>query len=51
LNDVQLNKLGDGYVGSATCTGDAGAKLAAVVNELGTGGGDQFLVYEAINTN
>lgn len=51
LNDVQLNKIADSYVGGATCTGDAGAKLAAVVNELGTGGGDQFLVYEAINTN
>ncbi len=51
LNDVQQNKMADGYVGSAICTGDAGAKLAAVVNELGTGSGDQFLVYEAINTN
>jgi hypothetical protein len=50
LNDVQDGKLGAGYVGSATCTGGAGAKLAAVVNELGSGGGDQFLVYEAINT-
>lgn len=51
LNDVQLDKISNGYVGSATCTGDAGAKLAGVVNELGTGSGDQFLVYEAINTN
>lgn len=35
------------YVGGATCTADkADAKIVAVVNEAGTGTGDQLLVYE-----
>ena len=48
LNDIQLNQLGDKYVGSATCTGGAGAKLVAVVNELKSGTDDNFLVYEGV---
>lgn len=53
LTDVQLNQLGNGYVGSATCTGGAGSKLAGVVNELNNDPppSDKFLVYEAISTN
>lgn len=48
--DVQFNKLGAKYVGSATCTAGAGGKIIAIVNELGTTPGvDHFLVYEAIN--
>lgn len=51
LNDIQNNKIADGYVGSGRCTAsDANAKLVAVVNELNqTAGGDQFLVYEGVN--
>lgn len=50
VTDIQLNKIADSYVGAATCTGDAGAKIVAVVNQLGSAGGaDQFLVYEGIN--
>lgn len=48
MNDVQLNQMANGYVGSATCTGGAGSKLAGVVNEV-AGTGDTFLVYEALN--
>jgi hypothetical protein len=37
------------YVGSATVTGPAGAKLFAIVNELGATGGDQLLTYSGFN--
>jgi len=37
-----------GYVGSATCTGAAGSRLIAVVNEVG-GAGDALLTYEGFN--
>lgn len=48
LTDVQADKLADKYVGSATCTGSSGAKLVAIVNELGPNSTiDQLLVYEA----
>ena len=51
LNDVQLNQLSDGYVGSARCEAtEATAKIVAVVNQVNpTGGGDQFLVYEGVS--
>jgi len=50
LTDIQKDKIADSYVGAATCTGDAGAKIVAVVNQLGSNGAaDQFLVYEGIN--
>jgi hypothetical protein len=50
LTDLQVNKLADGYVGSATCTAGAGGAIVGVVNELGPSGtADQLLVYEAIS--
>lgn len=51
LTDIQLNQLGNGYVGSATCTASGGdAKIVAIVNELkATTVGDTFLVYEGTN--
>jgi len=50
LTDLQNGKISDTYNGAATCTGDAGSKLVAVVNQLGSNGAaDQFLVYEGIN--
>jgi hypothetical protein len=49
LNDIQNNKLGSGYVGSATCTAASGGQIVAVVNEVGpSGSADQLLVYEGI---
>lgn len=50
LTDIQNNQIADSYVGAATCVGDAGAQIVAVVNQLGPDGSkDQFLVYEGIN--
>jgi hypothetical protein len=49
LNDVQNNKIGDTYVGSGTCVGDAGSKLVGVVNEVSSASGDTLLVYEALS--
>jgi len=51
LNDIQLNKIANGYVGSATCTAaNTGVKLVGVANQLGPGAAyDRFLVYEGIN--
>jgi hypothetical protein len=47
-NSLQLNALGSGWVGSATCSASAGGSLLAVVNELQTGAaGDQFYAYTA----
>lgn len=48
LNDLQLNQLAAGYIGSATCAGGAGAQLVAVVNQLKSGTVDNFLVYEGV---
>jgi hypothetical protein len=57
LNDLQFNKLGDRWVGSATCSGlnpstnaaDPAAKLVAVVNILNTfQPGDTLKTYEGI---
>ena len=43
------NRLGDGYVGAATCTASGGS-LVGIVNELQSGSStDQFLVYEGTN--
>lgn len=49
LTLLQLNAIGNGYVGSATCTASAGGKIVGIVNELNNAPGDQFLVYESIN--
>jgi hypothetical protein len=50
LTALQLNKLANGYVGSATCTAGSGAKIVGVVNELNENpGSDSLLVYEAIS--
>jgi hypothetical protein len=58
LNDLQINKIKDKYVGGGTCTADnAGAKLVAIVNELGPDPAppapavDLFLVYEGSASN
>jgi hypothetical protein len=49
LNDLQLNKLANGYVGSATCT-STGEPLLAVVNELNLAASTDFLfTYEGVN--
>jgi hypothetical protein len=51
LSDIQNNKIADGYVGSGTCvaTGGTDNLIVGVVNELGAGSADAFLVYEGIN--
>lgn len=48
FTSLQNNELAPRYIGSATCT--AGANIVGVVNQLGSGGTDQFLVYEGFNT-
>jgi hypothetical protein len=50
LNDLQLDSIADSYVGAATCTATGGdALILGVVNELGPGAKDVFLVYNGIN--
>ena len=50
--DLQQNKIGDGYVGSATCTASGGGSIVGIVNQLGPNGAlDQLFVYEAVNVN
>lgn len=49
MNDVQLNKIADSYVGSATCTADSSGKIFGVVNEVMAGSDDTFMVYEGIS--
>ena len=50
LNDIQGGDIADGYVGAATCTATGGdALILGVVNELGPGNKDVFLVYNGIN--
>jgi len=50
LNDLQINNIADGYVGSAVCTSDNGEPIIAVVNELQQGNSnDTLLTYEAAN--
>jgi hypothetical protein len=47
-NNLQLNALGSGWVGSATCSGGSGTSLLGVVNELQNGSaGDQLYAYTA----
>ena len=47
---LQLNFLANGFVGSASCkSADANGKLIGVVNELGSGAGDQLFSYEGFN--
>jgi hypothetical protein len=48
LNNIQRNQIADNYAGGATCTAaEAGAKIVAIVNELGDRStADQLLVYE-----
>jgi hypothetical protein len=46
FTDVHLNQLGDGYVGSSTCTGTG--PLVGVLSQLG-GFGDTLLYYEGFN--
>lgn len=46
----QYNQIGDKYVGSATCTSDAGGKIVGMVNELKSSSpSDAFLVYNGFN--
>ena len=50
LNDLQLDKLADGYVGSASCT-STGQPILAVVNQLNLASSttDFLFTYEGIN--
>jgi hypothetical protein len=50
FNDIQLNQLADGFVGSAVCTANsAGADIIGVVNQLFNGPGGLFFTYEGFN--
>jgi hypothetical protein len=53
VTDVQLNKIANGYVGSAVCTATGGdAKIAGVVNQVTQGAPtstDALLVYDGFN--
>ena len=50
LTPIQKDQIGDGYVGSATCTATSGGKIVGIVNELNSvSSGDAFLVYDAFN--
>lgn len=49
FNHLQLNFLATGFVGSGVCTAGAGGSIIAVVNELGSGTGDQLFSYEGFN--
>jgi hypothetical protein len=52
LTAVQNGQIANGYVGSATCTATGGdQKIAAIVNELGTGVAtdDKLLTYNGVN--
>lgn len=57
INEEQLNKIADKWLGSGTCyaykpgttTIDTSAKLVGVVNELLNGSNDTFMVYEGVN--
>lgn len=47
-NDLQNNEIAADYAGSGTCTAStSGAKIVAVVNELGSTTADNLLVYES----
>jgi hypothetical protein len=50
-NEVNLNLIADGFVGSASCVGPGGSLLVGSVNEVNTAlATDTFFVYEAFNT-
>jgi hypothetical protein len=49
FNHIQDNELGDGWVGSAICSASDSGSIIGVVNELGSGSGDQFFTYEGFN--
>ena len=50
LNDLQLNKIRDRYVGGGTCTASGGGSIVAVVNELGDSStADLLFTYEGFN--
>jgi hypothetical protein len=52
LTDVQLNKIANGYVGSATCSATGGDQMiAGIVNELATSApaDDKLLTYNGAN--
>ncbi len=47
---VELNAIGNAYLGAATCTATGGdAKIVGIVSQLG-GQGDKLLYYEGFNT-
>ena len=47
---VQLNQIGNAYLGAATCTATGGdAQIVGIVSQLG-GQGDKLLYYEGFNT-
>ncbi len=49
-NQVNLNTLANGFVGSASCVGPSGSMMVGSVNEVNTGSpADTFLVYEGIS--
>jgi hypothetical protein len=47
FNSLQLNQLANGFVGSGVC--EASENIIGVVNELGSGSGDQLFSYEGFN--
>ena len=50
LNDLQLNKIADRYVGGGTCQASGGGSIVAVVNELGDStSADLLFTYEGFN--
>lgn len=49
FNDLQLNSLANGFVGSAVCNATGSVPIIGVVNELGSGSGDQLFTYEGFN--
>jgi hypothetical protein len=49
FNDLQQNNLASGFVGSAVCNATGSVPIIGVVNELGSGSGDQLFTYEGFN--
>lgn len=48
FQELNINKIGDRYVGSAICTADAAAKIVGVVNYDRRPGADFMMTYEGI---
>ena len=49
-NYLQINQLGENWIGSATCTGGVDSQILGIVNELQNNApGDQFFAYTAFN--